>query len=496
MWEAIVAGQVTKTGSGAGGELWQLPDDREFIGGASRMLNRTCYNALWEDIKTARETAGEQIVSCVLVRGTPGIGKTTFLNRVLFELYAEMKREEDKGGLQRRIAMTTRGGVCHVLSIADGAGVVRVFNDETVDYWLADNHDILSTQRKLKLVLLVSSDRPTNFNEFMKRQNENFGSDIRADLWSLDELRAARPPKWSEEMVAFRYAVFGGSARNAFARRTRGPRNRDVENWMKTYFASSPAVNPDDAEWRSHWNSALGVITQSITNAGETPAPGSTDIRSYSSMTVHRDSGGMPRWASDFMRSLVGHLCESNKAIFWETAMERLGANESAEGVLFESRCHNIIIHLRPLLRLRNGDCARMGLPQDMNHIRFVDLAPLLTPSATSAPVFHISDTSCVVQVPLGSYGWPAKCNFPVIDAVIQPSIVLQFTVSKTHGVNTDRLREIRAGLQEQDTSKHMLIFVVPATMLKSFKIPTNVDVPMFVSTLDNATATMFKKGR
>jgi hypothetical protein len=66
-------------------------------------------------------------------------------------------------------------------------------------------------------------------------------------------------------------------------------------------------------------------------------------------------------------------------------------------------------------------------------------------------------------------YGLPVISNFKIIDAVIQPNILLQFTIAKTHGKLTDNYDEIRNGLKGRKNT-HVLIFAIPTENFDSFK--------------------------
>jgi hypothetical protein len=50
--------------------------------------------------------------------------------------------------------------------------------------------------------------------------------------------------------------------------------------------------------------------------------------------------------------------------------------------------------------------------------------------------------------------------NFPLIDAVIQPNLLLQFTTAKRHEGAVDKLDVIRSKLSA-NREDHMMIFVV-----------------------------------
>ena len=68
-------------------------------------------------------------------------------------------------------------------------------------------------------------------------------------------------------------------------------------------------------------------------------------------------------------------------------------------------------------------------------------------------------------------YGLPLFCNFALVDAVIQPNVLLQFTIGKTHGKASDeeKYAELRSKLRGAP-STHTLIFVLYPDNLEDFQ--------------------------
>jgi hypothetical protein len=80
--------------------------------------------------------------------------------------------------------------------------------------------------------------------------------------------------------------------------------------------------------------------------------------------------------------------------------------------------------------------------------------------------------------------------NYPLVDAVVQPNILIQITVSpNSHKGAVHMLEEIRGKLKEKDKSKHKMIFVVPQRNVKTFKFQEDLqDISQF-STTDTEVA-------
>ena len=81
-----------------------------------------------------------------------------------------------------------------------------------------------------------------------------------------------------------------------------------------------------------------------------------------------------------------------------------------------------------------------------------------------------------------GKYGLPVFSNFPLVDAVVQPNMLLQMTVAPTnHKDAVERLNDIRGHLKG-DENTHMMIFVVPYDNLGTFKRQNDLgDIKQFI---------------
>ena len=80
-WMALVKKGVSKKNTN--NREWSLSGGIQWIGGVDIFYNRKCYDTIQNNIAN---------MSAVLVKGTPGIGKTMFLQRVLVDI-VEAARE-------------------------------------------------------------------------------------------------------------------------------------------------------------------------------------------------------------------------------------------------------------------------------------------------------------------------------------------------------------------------------------------------------------------
>jgi hypothetical protein len=158
VWTAILNGQIEEKSPNR--RLWSLPDDLQWIGGIKELYNRPCYDKITEELDSSK---------CLLVKGTPGMGKTLYLQVVLVHL---VRRARSKG-LQPPSIHYVRKVMEKVvtLSFLANGSVIDITDDKGVpppDYLLSDSVDINEPYGKI-LNLEVASDKVANYNNF-----ENF----------------------------------------------------------------------------------------------------------------------------------------------------------------------------------------------------------------------------------------------------------------------------------------------------------------------------------
>ena len=74
-----------------------------------------------------------------------------------------------------------------------------------------------------------------------------------------------------------------------------------------------------------------------------------------------------------------------------------------------------------------------------------------------------------------GEYGLPTVANFPVVDAIIKPDILLQMTISDSHETKSiDKLYEILEAMKIE-TAK--MIFVVSAVHFEKFRYASTMTI-------------------
>jgi hypothetical protein len=425
---------------------WTLSVGVPWIGGVETFYNRECYDTIQNDIGNMK---------AVLVKGTPGIGKTMFLQRVLVDIVEESKlagadfptinyvREEDDG--VRKYRLNQNGTITHA-------------NVNSVDYCLSDSVD-LKVVSGTTLTLEVASVKDANYNTFSKRVAEagNKGMEVVMDLCTLVELMVMNNPI-SEEEALFLFDIFGGSARN-FKKVWTGlvyPIAL-VEETLSWYFTDEKQLHP------GAYKSAVSIISAQLNKSG------SEQYNVVNSLMIHQQ-GGKAVWASKFMELLGSIILDKKETTMCEAIEDLVG--KSGLGNLFESTAH---------VKLTTSSAPFTLTPLHKKNARNVsrDAVSFQCPNT----IVRLRSEDGVSSLPGGVYGLPVNNCFPLVDAIVQPNILLQMTVSEErHAGAVEQLPHIRGQLSEKDDTKHMMVFVVPQKNLSKFKHHKNLDaIPQFV---------------
>ena len=124
---------------------------------------------------------------------------------------------------------------------------------------------------------------------------------------------------------------------------------------------------------------------------------------------------------------------------------------------------------------------------------------PLTLLMKFNLPKVLIQSVNDIASAPAGSYLLPIFGNFMLVDAIIKPNIMLQFTVSESHGSANDlgkwqTIRQHLGGERKND----MLIFVIPANkMNKKFTyVGVPEDIQCFVMTWEDVAIAGVKRKR
>ena len=431
--------------------LWSLHGDIKWIRGIQQLYNRPCYDDITKVVLS---------LTHALVIGTPGIGNTLYLQIFLVHLFRHAQAEgKDPPSIYYKYP--GNGKITVVSFLPDGSVVdlSNVLQPPRPDYLLSDGVDISHPSGKLLNLLVASIDAPSNYNQFQKRIGEpaaRRGETIVMPLWSFDELLCIRPDTMSHELAQFRYHVYGGSVRNFMClEQVRSRVVPVVEDTMNLVFryAKIDELYPDE------WTNIARHISVRLS---------SKDASTLKSLLQHLLPNLQKIWASKFMELLAG--------------------------AIFEERSNDVAVELRRLIHLPCEDY----LYESLGHRKLLKsqvpfmLKPLLNPLPNEKPVFSsvqfnlsavlFNTIADITRLPDGTYGLPMTDNFPLVDAIVQPNMLIKFTLSPiSHSGSTKNLPEICAGLHEKDLTKVKMVFVIPVDNVATFCGQESLDIPQYI---------------
>ena len=327
VWTAIVHHPIIENPMNP--RMWSLHGGIKWFGGIQQLSNRPCYDEITKKISS---------VTHALIYGTPGIGKTLFLQVFLVYL-VRRAQAEGKDPPSIYYDYPDNGKITTVSFLPDGSvvDITKVLQPPRPDYLLSDGVDISHPSGKL-LNLLVASDKESSYHSFEKRVEEaRFdGQSFVMPVFSSHDIQSIQPADMDDWCAEFRYDVFGGSARNFIAVGER-------------YCTVLPFVNetltlmfPDIKEKHyDAWNSVAHQVSEQLRE--------SILVSTMHSMIRHMLPGGSKIWASKFMEWLAAASVDHRDAnIVYE--LERI-IGKAGVGRLLETAGHRkLMTSMKPLL--------------------------------------------------------------------------------------------------------------------------------------------------
>ena len=200
----------------ANSRLWSLHGGVRWFGGFNVLYNRPCYDEITQKISSP--------VTRALVLGTPGIGKTLYLQAFLVHLVRRAKEEGRDPPTIHYVHKKNKDSIQTLSFLPDGSvvDVSIVPGGPNPDYVLSDSVDLSYAYGNV-LNLEVAADEvdmiESNHRSFQKRVMEagNAGRQLVMPVFSFEELQSIQPADMDDVYAQFRYDVFGGSARNFLA---------------------------------------------------------------------------------------------------------------------------------------------------------------------------------------------------------------------------------------------------------------------------------------
>jgi hypothetical protein len=174
------------------------------------------------------------------------------------------------------------------------------------------------------------------------------------------------------------------------------------------------------------------------------------------SMMWHMRPDGSKTWASVFMGLLAAAILDNRLADIVDELEQAIG--KAGLGCLFEVVGHRKLLKSKHLITLKPLSATMPASKPEFPRARF------------RLPLVRFKTVADIGNLPDGTYGLPMDSNFPVVDAVIQPDTLVQFTISpEQHQGSLLRLAAIRAQLRASPED-HRIIFVVPLKNIKKFR--------------------------
>ena len=449
LWRAIVKVGVNKHD----GNLWkfspveQNPAPR-WLGKLSALYVRDDYETIFASLQENENT---------LVFGTPGIGKSMFLNYVLVKI-AELEHSPGDNIVFSRWESGVRK---HYWLFMDGSS-----QECTSDAWSASTY-VLSDSVDIDMPpdnrfnLEVSSTSALNYKYFGK--NAYPMTVVQMNNVSYEELVAMNNGKLHIDELRFRFEVFGGNARHVLKMKMCNVELPEVSEILSVFY---PEVKSAHVDW---WLNVCHYICNESTATDST----AHDLAHSISLYRHSVRGGIHVWSSKTMELIATVLAESGNISVLESLRQIFGS--SGLGNAFEYHGHKRIIEAS-VLRVYKIDSKSNRLSSSCEDV-----------SINIANIRRLWNITSIGELERNEYGLPINSTFPLVDAIIQPNILIQFTTSTSHLGAVNKLGDIRSLLIEKDNA--MMIFVVPSNILKEFKFQPKLDIPQYVMSVENTAA-------
>jgi hypothetical protein len=177
---------------------------------------------------------------------------------------------------------------------------------------------------------------------------------------------------------------------------------------------------------------------------------------------VNSGAGRSGGFSSTFLKLVAGQMKNNMEVSLWNELDKLLGGG--GKGLMFEALGHMKLTqtnkeYTAKILKKGGRKCITLTF---------------------NLPKVLIRSVADIATLDYGCYGLPIFGNFMLVDAIIKPNIMLQFTVSCTHGnaADTHKWTNLRAnlgGLRKDDK----LIFIIPPENFGKFSyvgVPANLD--------------------
>jgi hypothetical protein len=450
------------------GELLTLPNSSWEKGGGpmKKLYIRSCYTTIMAEIVKESKTH-------VLVRGTPGIGKSAFL---FYYIYYVAQMNGDNVSICLTYLHNEAKCTAYLLRV-NGVATVSATYVGVPDYHFSDSVDISTAGSSTKLTILFASIDEAHFKEFVKAKSSVVGAwDIYMPLVKFEELENMVPNQsdYDMESLQFRHDIMGGSARNCLDVGNYSEPNEEtssnISEALKLFF---PHIDEAAQRWAVN---TLGLHIETLLSS-----EGAEHLKRSVFQHVYVDCTNFRKTSQSFCSNFMKYLCGRILKTKTETIQQRITKlfGDCGAGVVFEAMAFDTILNNlqdKKEYTMRNLDntkkTAILKLPDGNSEL-------------TKVLIRKIED---IKQLKNGDIGVPVVGNFPLIDFVIKkPPTFLQMTISTKHSGAETKLTAIQKALGGQ-TKSHKMVFVTPHTNVMIFSRCKNMNIKQFVM-CDDLTA-------
>jgi len=354
--------------------------------------------------------------SCVYITETSGVGKSLYL---LYLMYALVRDRKSNNQSIPIILYNTRDSESFLLlsngDVQKSTMPSPIFQDAVPNYVLIDSVDVKTVDSQFGPHILVASNT-RYFKEFQKRVDEvgNKGKKFYMNLWTKDELQIISA--YHIDILNLRHDVFGGSARNfKLERRSTSADNEQLSgivDMMIKLFFNDMFFTVEVDNWRANLTSIKNAIVEQLNIVDKV----SDNAQAFTRMFYHLHNTGNQTWATTFLKCLAGKIIDM-KVLNISDRM-RLLIGDSGMGIAFESLAHETLVK-------SNFHHRAQSIVLHQRPKEFTFTVP------NKVEVFR--DISDIGKLSEDCYGLPVNGNFPCVDAVIQPNILLQFIINRYH---------------------------------------------------------------
>ncbi|GIM10191.1 hypothetical protein Vretimale_13944 [Volvox reticuliferus] len=403
----------------------------------SSLFVRSCYRGLFNRMMSLHSS---NLNRRFLITGTPGIGKSYFAVVLMIWLV----KEKDVSTIVyqfegKRYLFTAKGADLNV-----EVGSIMDFNTELRDptaWWIVDM--AVPTLEAANTVLLSSPARE-RYKEFLKLRG---ATALYMPIWTDEEIEKCRLqlyPSLDDAMVRTLMSKWGNIPRYVLEKAMDEVAQSSLDDAITTCKWEDIMAcigMPDSAGDASHKLVHLEVVGDQYNKKVMMPAS-----QYVAQQIVAKMGNGHMRLLKDLVHLSIG-----------------FPAYAAAAGVFFETYAHR---------RLQQGGSFQVRQLHPSKMKDPMDAEPFVLQQCSDIHVFHKLEE--VEQHFNNTYYVPHVSNFPAVDALMQPNILLQMTIAQKAGVNESGLKAAAGRLLHKPAR---LYFVVPDNIFGAFRFVSGIPV-------------------